>query len=339
MPSLSVVLICKNQAWNMGRLIESVLKETAGSADVIVVDSASTDSTIETTRQYPISILRLKPDQRLTPAAGRYIGYANTAGDLILFLDGDMALYPGWLLRGISLLESDNRAAAVTGVVINQPKNTRGSDGAELSGSTDKVTQVRHGGGAALYRRSVLEQVGTFDPSLYSDEEPELCIRIRHAGYRILKTEYPIAYHYSDPDDALATLIARWRRRLYLGAGQNLRRHLGTPIFLPYLRERGFGCVPGLGIAGAGIALTGGIAFRRWYWLGLLARLVLAIFLIDAFRKRSLYMACVSFLKRLLIVDGTVRGFLLPSTGSAVRFDLIQRVNPIPVGSGVTYDR
>src|SRR5205814_10040498 len=42
-------------------------------------------------------------------------------------------------------------------------------------------------GGAALYRRSVLEHVGTFNPYLFSDEEPELYIRIRHAGYQVLQ--------------------------------------------------------------------------------------------------------------------------------------------------------
>jgi len=43
-----------------------------------------------------------------------------------------------------------------------------------------------------MYRRAVLEEVGTFNPYLNSDEEPELGLRIRHAGYRILELDHPI---------------------------------------------------------------------------------------------------------------------------------------------------
>ena len=62
-------------------------------------------------------------------------------------------------------------------------------------------------GGAAMYRRSTLEEVGPFNPWMHSDGEPELCVRIRHAGYRILKLGHPIAYHYSDPDGIISTAV------------------------------------------------------------------------------------------------------------------------------------
>ncbi len=45
---LSVALISKNQAWNMNRLIESVLQNISAisSGEIVLVDSASTDSLI-----------------------------------------------------------------------------------------------------------------------------------------------------------------------------------------------------------------------------------------------------------------------------------------------------
>ncbi len=74
----------------------------------------------------------------------------------------------------------------------------------------------------------MLDEVGPFNPHFYSDEEPELCVRIRRRGYRIVETDYPAVCHYTEPHEALSTLFARWRRRLYLGPGQILRYHLGS---------------------------------------------------------------------------------------------------------------
>jgi len=91
MTELSVVLISKNQEWNTARLIESVLRETDSlpAREIVLVDWASTDHTTEIAARYPIAVLKLRPEQRLTAAAGRYVGYKRTRGGLVLFLDGD----------------------------------------------------------------------------------------------------------------------------------------------------------------------------------------------------------------------------------------------------------
>ena len=334
MTKLSIVLISKNQAWNIARLIESASQESAcaSSVEIVLVDSASTDKTIETARRYPISILRLGPDQLLTPAAGRYVGYQNTFGDFVLFLDGDMELCNGWLERALAVFQSRPDAGAVTGQVIDLSKTTRANNKMNLESSAfgDSVTEVLHGGGAAMYRRSVLEQVGTFNPYLHSDEEPELCLRIRHAGYRVLKLQYPIAYHYSNPGEALSTLVGRWRRNLYLGYGQIIRYHFGNELLWLYLKERGYASVPALGLAAGLISFLWSLKTHRWIWFSLWILLLGVIVTGDAYRKRSLYRAIFSLLHRMVITDGTVRGFLLrplaPDSYSS-RADVIKRAS------------
>ena len=176
---------------------------------------------------------------------------------------------------------------------------------------------VQHGGGAAAYRRDVLEQVGSFNPFLFSDEEPELCLRIRRAGYRIARLNQPIAYHYSDPASAISTLFARRSRNLYLGPGQALRLHLLSKFGVPYARERGFGLIPAAGIA-AGIACAGITATNRdprWAlaWIGAVLSLVGA----DAARRHSLHQAVFSMVQRILFAEGTLRGFLMKTPDSA----------------------
>jgi glycosyltransferase involved in cell wall biosynthesis len=313
MIELSIVLISKNQAWNICRLIESILQGTAcvSSKEVVLVDSASTDATVTLAKEYPIRILRLHADQHLSPAAGRYVGYQHTTGTLVLFLDGDQELYPGWVEKSLEVMQQHADIAAVAGPCI--PLAVDAGEAAKppvLQTTTAQGTDVSHCGGAAMFRRAVLDNVGTFNPSLYSDEEPELCIRLRHAGYRIFKLHHPIAYEYTDCKEELRTKIARWRRNLYLGAGQVLRYHLGDDIFWWYLKERGFGFAPLCGLLSGSTTFAWYVASGQHLWLDLWLLLLGIVLGGDAYRKRNVSQALVSLVQRLLIADGTIRGFL-----------------------------
>jgi glycosyltransferase involved in cell wall biosynthesis len=311
---LAVVLISRNQEWNIARLIESVLNGTScvPSREIALVDSASTDRTTDIARGYPINILRLRPEQHLTPAAGRYVGYKHTTGDLVLFLDGDMELYPGWLEKALRFIRSSPDVAVVTGQIIDLPKTAGPDDKPPLAKTDiDAASEVRQGGGAAMHRRSVLEEVGPFNPYLYSEEEPELGVRIRHAGYRVLRLHYPIAYHYSDPSGALSTLVGRWRRNLFLGGGQAIRYHLGSEVFWPYFKERGYGCLPILGLMAGLISFLGSFKSGQWVWFSLWLLMLAGVIVGYIYRKRSLYWAVYGLLERTFFADGTVRGFVL----------------------------
>jgi len=315
----------------MGRLIESVLQNTAGisSKEIVLVDSASTDDTTEVAAQYPIRVLRLRPTQHLTPAAGRYIGYKHTTGKFIIFLDGDMELVEGWLEKALQIFRDRSEVAIVTGKVIDLPKKTKAPDKPPLSSDGPNETiEIAYTGGAAMYRRPVLEAVGTFNPYLYSDEEPDLCIRIRHAGYRIVRVLYPMVFHYTDPRSGLSTQVARWKRNLFLGAGQNLRYHLGKDVLWPYIKERGFGLISVTAI----LIILLSFLWASWIgrtklWTLVVAPLFGLFVAVDALRKRSLYQAISSLLKQTFILDGTIRGFLLtpldPNTYPD-EFDLIK---------------
>ena len=327
---LSTIIITKNQAWNIARLIESLLARTdcVSSKEIILVDSASTDETVSIASQYPIRVLRLRPEQTLSPAIGRYLGYKNSTGELVLFLDGDMELCSGWLEKALTILQDKPKAAVVAGKLIDLAKTANTENEHSVQGTDSSLAdEVAKIGGAGLYRRSVFQEVGTFNPYLHSDEEPDLSIRIRHAGYRIFRLHHPIAYHFSDPPGELSTKVARWRRNLYLGAGQNLRYHIGDEIFWPYVKERGYGFIPGLGVLVGIFALAASVVFNQTIWFSLWLVFVGLIVFVDAIRKRSLYKTLVSLLERFFIADGTIRGFFkkpLNPDDYAVQFDVIK---------------
>jgi glycosyltransferase involved in cell wall biosynthesis len=330
--SLAIVIITKNQEWNIARLIESVLENTAEclNREIVVADSASVDRTLEIAADYPIRIIRLRPDQRLTAAAGRYVGYVHTTAEYVLFLDGDMELCDGWLEKAWSLVQTHSDLGVVTGQLLDLPLSVGDGEkpGVDSGRFGDRFEEVLHCGGAALYRRAALNQAGTFCPYLYSEEEPELCIRIRHAGYRVAELEHPIAYHYSRPEKALSTLLARRRRNLYLGFGQNIRYHLTDGLLWPYLRERGYGLAPGFAV----IVILGTFAWSvyssQWFGLCLLLLVGVLIILGDALWRGNLYQTAVRFSQRLVILEGMIRGLLMkPLTPDVhpIRYDAVEK--------------
>jgi glycosyltransferase involved in cell wall biosynthesis len=319
MIELSIILISKNQAWNIARLIESVLRATSSIAtrEIVLVDSASTDETAQLAGSYPIGVLRLPPGP-LTPAAGRYIGYKRTQGEFVLFLDGDMELLQGWLEDALHAM----RVAPQAGVMMSsQVINLLPPDADEKTPPPEKVCpsaprEVSYAsfvaGGAALYRRSVLEHVGTFNPHLKSDEEPELCLRIRHAGYRVLLLDYPIVRHYTIAQETISGLLGRRRRKFLMGVGQCVRYHLGSKLLWTYVRERGmWSLMAALWLAAGFGATLWSLITRDFIWMGLWTLLLVLLIAGAAWRKRSLRRAILSLFHRLLMVEGAFRGFLM----------------------------
>lgn len=328
---LSVVLITKNQEWNIGRLIESVLEGTADIAEkeVILVDSASTDRTTEIACQYPVHVLRLHPDQRLTAAAGRYTGYKHSTGEYVLFLDGDHELVPGWLPEALAILRRDPKAGGIAGKIVDLPKATPGATrhGAQQPTEPVKMTLAKHGGPAVVYKREVFEKVGTFNPYIYSDEEPELCIRIRCAGYTIGYINRQAVFHYTDPGDEIMTLYRRYKRNLYLGSGQSIRYHLRTGMLWAYVKERGHGIIPGLAILSGIAALIWSLIAHKAIWFEIWDVLVISVLAIFTIRNRSFYKTFHSLFKRMLHLGGTLKGFALeplPPDSYPQRLDVLK---------------
>lgn len=322
MVEVSVVMICRNQDHNISRLIESVLRETEqlSSREIILVDSASTDQTIEIASRYPIRIVHLHPGQHLSSHAGRYIGYKNTTGEFVLFIDGDMSLYEGWLERALPIIRENPDVAVMTGLEIHLLKHQAPETlteipepvevGHKFKDLTADLSEVDHGGGPALYRRSVMEQVGPFNPYLSSNGEPELCIRIRHAGYRILRIAYTVAYHYRTPEWSIQEIIARRGRRLYLGYGEVMRLYLGTDLFWQYIRERGYGCLPAFWILAGIISLVWSLLTRRWFWIRSWGAVTTTGIAVYAYKQKNIVRATSGILFRILVIEGFIRGFL-----------------------------
>lgn len=239
-PAVSVVVITKNERERIGACLDSVFAacDPLESFEVVLVDSRSTDGTVEVAAEYPITVLQLPDEPAPTPSAGRFVGTAATSGDLVLFVDGDMVLEEGWLGRACERVRADPRLAGVDGHF----------DAADVDEA--RPTDVLRG--VALYDRSALADVGGFDPFLRSMEDIDLSYRLAAAGYRLLRLGEVVATH--PPRNAEDERDRRWANGYYHGRGELFRKYLARPRLFARLlyRTRLYAAV--LAWAGAGAA-------------------------------------------------------------------------------------
>jgi glycosyltransferase involved in cell wall biosynthesis len=216
---LSVVIVTYNEEDRIQECLDSVISATRGlaNAEVVLVDSNSTDRTVEIASEFPITILRIPDDDLTTPGAGRHVGTGATRGELVLFVDGDMVIQRPWLERAIETLRTRESVAAVDGQ-LNDPSG---------SGTITEVDAVR---GVALYRAASLLSVGGFDPYLQSLEDIHLGFELTAAGHTLVRLPEVAAEH--PPIQTLTEPFRRLRRGYTIGPGQALRRSLGSKELL-----------------------------------------------------------------------------------------------------------
>ena len=218
---LSVVIIGKNEEQFIAKAIASVLEATKTlAAEVIYVDSASTDRSIEEAQKFPIRILQLKPDWHLSVAAGRYTGSLNSTGEYIFFLDGDAEADKDWLVKAVEFMDNSPEYGACAGVL----DEVYMTDDGEVVGGQDNmfgqdldadVSDMKALGGLALYRTAAFDKVGLVNPYLPTGEDDELCMRIRNAGYKVARIKGRMAVKYTEKRESLHEVFRRCRTKMY----------------------------------------------------------------------------------------------------------------------------
>ena len=315
MRHLSIVIVTRNEEAGIARCIESVLGAVEGrGAEVVLVDSASTDRTVEIASDFPITILQLDRSAELSPAAGRYIGARETSGAYIHFLDGDMIMIEGWLSAAFEAMR-DPSLAAVGGRIYRvypgeEPSRTH----------TDQyiVGPIASLGGAGLYRRTAIEASGGFNPFVKGEEERELGHRIAQQGFTIMRLDVPMAYHLEKP--RTLTEITE-KAGHFVGVGQLLREHRGTALATDILtrqrrvlRDSAMVVIPA--IVAAIVFITGGPVTRQLL-LALSLLSVLGLGATGRLRKAVLALRFRTAVA-LNIVRGFVRGIPPPARYSGI---------------------
>jgi hypothetical protein len=215
---VSLIVPCYNAARTLRLCLESVLAQTRVPDEIVVVDDASSDGSPALAEELGCRVVRL-PDNRGVSAA-RNAGVASTTGEVIFFLDSDVALRPDAVAGALAILESDPGVGCVHGVYDTEPLIDDGP--VEWYRLLHQVHwRSRHVGevnsvvfALAAVRREVLAAAGALDESLRDCEDVEYSSRLA-VRTRIVLSDAVVGRH-DEGHRLLPVLGEQWRRALPL---------------------------------------------------------------------------------------------------------------------------
>ena len=195
--NVAVVVIGRNEG---NRLTACLTSLKSYLPNVVYVDSASTDNSVKNAKDIGAVVVSLDMTKSFTAARARNTGL-NVVTELfnnvefVQFVDGDCEVNPDWLLLATNFLKANAKVAVVCGRRREKyPKASVYNMLCDLEWDTP-LGETKACGGDALIRLSVLKAIGGYRESLIAGEEPELCVRVRQAGYLIWRLDAEMTLH------------------------------------------------------------------------------------------------------------------------------------------------
>lgn len=211
MNGIAIVAIGRNE----GERLKHCLRRARELTELVVyVDSGSTDGSVEFARSLDCLIVELDIRLPFTAARARNAGLdevrrASTGVKYIQFVDGDCTIQQEWLPRAVAFLAQTPQAAIVFG-----RRRERYPERSIYNQLCDWEWEVAEGevsycGGDILIRADAINDVDGYRDTLIAGEEPELCLRLRRAGWTVHALNEEMTMH-----DADMTRFSQWWNRM-----------------------------------------------------------------------------------------------------------------------------
>ena len=241
--------------WNGERFLSSCLgslrEQSFKDFETILVDNGSTDGSVAfVDRNFPeVRVLPLGENRGFSAAVNA--GIMTSHAEYVALLNNDTETHPRWLEALMEAVAAHPEAGSFASKLVDF-NNRRVLDGAgdvlrrsglpyrlghgePDRGQYDEATFVFGAcAGAALYRRSMLDDIGLFDEDFFANcEDGDLSFRAQLAGYRCLYVPESVVYHMGS-----ATFGKRSPTAVRLGTRNSLCllvKNLPTPLVPGYL--------------------------------------------------------------------------------------------------------
>lgn len=226
----SVIVVCTNELHHIQRCLPPLLTQDHPSYEVIVVDNASHDGSqaYVRTQQASHSHLRLITNQEnLGYVGANNVGFAHSEAELLVVLNPDTEPKQDWLSELLNAFAAPDIGLATSKITMMydpQRLNACGNDmsvvslvvcrglGQPATSFTEMADVAAVSGAAFAIRRSVLQDIGVFDPAFFIYyEDTDLSLRARLAGYRCVYVPTSIVAH--DYKFKFSTKKAFWQER------------------------------------------------------------------------------------------------------------------------------
>lgn len=201
---LSVVVPTRNSATTLGDLLVS-LWDQEPRPEIIVVDNHSTDRTRLIAERFADRVIVAGGER----SAQRNVGWRAAAGNVVVFLDSDMEVDPGFTRAVLDVF--GDPGGLLAGILPEL------SDGCGIWGRARRLEKRLYLGtgveAARVFTRRVLEVTGGWDERIVGGEDWDLTDRARAAGARIVRVPTIVTHH-----DGHIRLREAFRRKHYYGA-------------------------------------------------------------------------------------------------------------------------
>jgi GT2 family glycosyltransferase len=319
--------------WNGRRFLSTCLgslrRQSLENFETVLVDNGSTDDSVAFVRRnFPeVRVLPLGGNRGFSVAANAGIRASGT--EYVALLNNDTEVDPGWLKTLVRAADSHPEAGLFASKLVDF-NDRRVLDGAgDVLRRSGLPYRLGHGepdrgqydeaafvfgacAAAALYRRSMLDDIGLFDEDFFANcEDGDLSFRAQLAGYRCLYVPGSVVYHMGS-----ATFGRRSPTATRLGTRNSLCmlvKNVPTPLVLGFLPFVAVGQLSRL-------VVTASTSTLRAHLEGLAGALRLLPLML---RKRR------EIQKRRQVPDGYIRDLLKESSraaGASIRRRLVHFV-------------
>jgi len=187
MPLFSVIIPLYNKENFIEATLKSALSQTFADFEIIIINDGSTDKSEEKVLQFTDDRIRLFTTENQGVSQARNFGIEKASGEMIAFLDADDFWYPTFLENMVSLIAKFPEEKVFSSAIEVETKNKIFKATYSIPNHQEIIKinffEGSHDQGAiftssAVFEKSVFESVGNFEPSLKTDEDTDLWIRI-----------------------------------------------------------------------------------------------------------------------------------------------------------------
>jgi len=201
---LSIIVPTLNASPYIKKCIGMLQSQLGDKMEIIVVDDASSDNTVDLVASMGVNYYQLKT--KSGPSIARNLGASKAGGEYLFFIDSDIVIHPGGLLRVCTFFDTNPDVSAVFGSydtapsergVVTQYKNLL-HHFVHQKGKREAST---FWSGCGAIRRTVFRELNGFNEIEYP-----MCIEDIELGYRLRQAKHKIELDR----DLLCTHLKRW---------------------------------------------------------------------------------------------------------------------------------
>ena len=237
-PRISLITVCYNAESSIASTLQSAREQTYRNFELLIVDGASKDSTLEVVRQFsdlPL-VIHSEPDKGIYDAMNKAVMLAK--GDILFFLNADDALLDGQVLARVAeAFDADPALEFLWGDVVNafQDGQNLTLSYAYINPDTLIYGSLCHQG--VFAHKRLFERFGNFDLKYRLCADFDWFLRVLRGGarYRYLDLDVSIFTRGGAHEKSLARMYREKAliRRKYV----SLVPWVGNEIY-QYLRRR-----------------------------------------------------------------------------------------------------